>query len=114
MGAGVLRVAPLPGETTWSLPCRIATRYAMAPGDLLPGWQWANARPQGPGGATRPDAEVLLNRAGQRAGRRLHGRDGVSIALQRALYRRSVCCRNCRPALASFSSFSSSTPKFTR
>ncbi|MGW2668149.1 DNA-binding protein [Streptomyces sp. NPDC001272] len=61
----VFRVAPVGGETTWSLMCRIAARYGQEPGWLLAHWQWKNHQPRHPGGPARADAEVLLDRAGR-------------------------------------------------
>jgi hypothetical protein len=63
--AGVFRIAPLGGETTFSLICRIASRYGLDPRALRSCWQWRNTPPPLKGGGVRADAEVLLNRAGQ-------------------------------------------------
>ncbi|MFF7680950.1 DNA-binding protein [Actinacidiphila glaucinigra] len=63
---GVFRVAPLAGETTWSLIGRIATRYGLDVGALLGCWQWGNHRPRHEGGRLRADAEVLLDPVGRR------------------------------------------------
>ncbi|MFL4909350.1 DNA-binding protein [Streptomyces sp. MMS24-I2-30] len=64
--AGALRIAPLPAETTWSLMGRIAARYGMPVTGLRASWQWRNHPPHSPGtGGVRPDAEVLLDSAGQ-------------------------------------------------
>lgn len=72
MRAGVLRVAPLAGETTWSLLCRVAARYRMDVSDLRTCWEWRNQPPRAAGiPGVRPDAEVVLNRAGQDALARL-------------------------------------------
>lgn len=63
---GIFRVAPLTGETTWSLMQRTAAGYGMD-GDALPGHrQWRNHRPRHSGGRPRADAEVLLDAAGRR------------------------------------------------
>jgi hypothetical protein len=63
---GALRIAPLPAETTWSLLGRVAARYGMSATDLRTSWQWRNHPPRSPGtGGVRPDAEVLLDPAGQ-------------------------------------------------
>lgn len=63
--AGVLRVAPMAGETTWSLLQRTATAYGMDSNALLGHWQWRNHRPRHSAGAIRADAEVLLDAAGR-------------------------------------------------
>ena len=63
---GALRIAPLPSETTWSLLGRVADRYGMSVTDLRSAWEWRNHPPHSPGtGGVRPDAEVLLDPAGQ-------------------------------------------------
>ncbi|MEW2077123.1 MULTISPECIES: hypothetical protein [unclassified Streptomyces] len=62
---GLLRTAPLQGETTSSLICRIASRYGMEAKALRSSWKWRNYRPAHDGGGTRADAEVLLNAAGR-------------------------------------------------
>ena len=63
---GALRIAPLPAETTWSLLGRVAARYGMSATDLRTAWEWRNYPPRSPGtGGVRPDAEVLLDPAGQ-------------------------------------------------
>ncbi|MFM9442132.1 DNA-binding protein [Streptomyces acidiscabies] len=62
---GLLRTAPLPGETTSSLICRIASRYGMEAKALRSSWQWRNYPPGHHGGGARADAEVLLNAAGR-------------------------------------------------
>jgi ATP/maltotriose-dependent transcriptional regulator MalT len=63
---GPLRIAPLPAETTWSLLGRVAARYGMSATDLRTAWEWRNHPPRSPGtGGMRPDAEVLLDPAGQ-------------------------------------------------
>ncbi|MFI6936760.1 DNA-binding protein [Streptomyces sp. NPDC050287] len=62
---GLLRTAPLQGETTSSLICRIAGRYGMEAKALRSYWQWRNYPPGHDGGGARADAEVLLNTAGQ-------------------------------------------------
>lgn len=62
---GVLRIAPLSGETTSSLICRIAHRYGLEAGALRSYWQWRNTPPPLAGGGVPADAEVLLTRAGQ-------------------------------------------------
>ncbi|MFI8105852.1 DNA-binding protein [Streptomyces sp. NPDC086023] len=63
--AGICRVGPLSGETTWSLMCRLAARYGQEPGFLLGHWRWKNHQPRHPGGALRADAEVLLSPVGR-------------------------------------------------
>ncbi|MFE9613489.1 DNA-binding protein [Streptomyces sp. NPDC006012] len=62
---GLLRTAPLRGETTSSLICRIASRYGMEAKVLRSCWQWRNYPPGHDGGGARADAEVLLNAAGR-------------------------------------------------
>ncbi|MFE4824673.1 DNA-binding protein [Streptomyces sp. NPDC056704] len=62
---GLLRTAPLQGETTSSLICRIASRYGMEAKALRSYWQWRNYPPGHDGGGARADAEVLLNAAGR-------------------------------------------------
>ncbi|MFE4177454.1 DNA-binding protein [Streptomyces sp. NPDC056909] len=62
---GLLRTAPLPGETTSSLICRIAGRYGMEAKVLRSCWQWRNYPPGHDGGGARADAEVLLNTPGR-------------------------------------------------
>ncbi|MGW3956972.1 DNA-binding protein [Streptomyces sp. NPDC004752] len=62
---GLLRTAPLQGETTSSLICRIASRYGMEAKALRSCWQWRNYPPGHDGGGARADAEVLLNAAGR-------------------------------------------------
>jgi len=63
---GALRIAPLPAETTWSLLGRVAARYGMSATDLRTSWEWRNHPPRSPGtSGVRPDAEVLLDTAGQ-------------------------------------------------
>ncbi|MEU9640122.1 DNA-binding protein [Streptomyces tendae] len=63
---GLLRTAPLQGETTSSLICRIAGRYGMEAKVLRACWKWRNYPPGHEGGGMRADAEVLLNTAGRR------------------------------------------------
>ncbi|MFF6787015.1 DNA-binding protein [Streptomyces sp. NPDC012510] len=63
---GLLRTAPLQGETTSSLICRIAGRYGMEAKTLRSCWHWRNYPPSHDGGGARADAEVLLNAAGRR------------------------------------------------
>ncbi|MFD8025348.1 DNA-binding protein [Streptomyces lavendulae] len=60
-----LRTAPLQGETTSSLICRIASRYGMEAKALRSCWQWSNYQPMHSGGGARADAEVLLNTVGR-------------------------------------------------
>lgn len=80
---GPLRIAPLQGETTSSLICRIASRYGMEAKALRSCWHWRNSQPGHEGGGARADAEVLLNAAGQQ---RLAGLCGVKEdVLARAL-----------------------------
>ncbi|GAB3006972.1 hypothetical protein GCM10023080_085910 [Streptomyces pseudoechinosporeus] len=62
---GLLRTAPLQGETTSSLICRIASRYGMEAKVLRSCWHWRNYQPGHDGGGARADAEVLLNAAGR-------------------------------------------------
>ncbi|MFC9916033.1 DNA-binding protein [Streptomyces sp. NPDC127197] len=62
---GVFRVAPLSGETTSSLLCRLAAGYGLQTKALRSCWQWRNYPPAHEGGGARADAEVLLNTAGQ-------------------------------------------------
>ncbi|GAA2504697.1 DNA-binding protein [Streptomyces gobitricini] len=62
---GLLRTAPLHGETTSSLICRIASRYGMEAKVLRAWWKWRNYPPGHEGGGARADAEVLLNAAGR-------------------------------------------------
>ncbi|MBP8536608.1 DNA-binding protein [Streptomyces sp. MK37H] len=62
---GLLRTAPLQGETTSSLIRRIASRYGMEAKVLRSCWQWRNYPPGHDGGGARADAEVLLNAAGR-------------------------------------------------
>ncbi|MFC9033646.1 DNA-binding protein [Streptomyces arboris] len=62
---GLLRTAPLLGETTSSLICRIASRYGLETKALRSSWHWSNHQPKHEGGACRADAEVLLNAAGR-------------------------------------------------
>ncbi|MFC9537136.1 DNA-binding protein [Streptomyces sp. NPDC056975] len=62
---GVLRTAPLRGETTSSLICRIANRYGLEAKVLRSCWHWRNYQPGHDGGGARADAEVLLNAAGR-------------------------------------------------
>ncbi|MFJ8555099.1 hypothetical protein [Streptomyces sp. NPDC093676] len=59
----VLRVVPVPGETTWSFLRRVAAAYGMEAADLLPWWRWVSSGAGRRGG--RPDREVLLNPAAQ-------------------------------------------------
>jgi hypothetical protein len=59
------RPAPLQGETTSSLICRIANRYGMEAKVLRSYWHWRNYPPGHDGGGARADAEVLLNAAGR-------------------------------------------------
>lgn len=62
---GLLRTAPLLGETTSSLICRIASRYGMEVKVLRACWKWRNDPPGHEGGGARADAEVLINAAGR-------------------------------------------------
>ncbi|GAA1934145.1 DNA-binding protein [Streptantibioticus ferralitis] len=70
-----MRIAPLSGETTWSLIGRIAAVYGLEVKSLLSCWQWRNHRPRHEGGAQRADAEVLLDAAGRQVLARLCGVD---------------------------------------
>lgn len=62
---GILRVAPLPYETTASLMSRIAAHYGISPQALRSGWTWRNYPPRHDSGTARADAEVLLNPVGR-------------------------------------------------
>lgn len=62
---GLLRTAPLHGETTSSLICRIASLYGLEAKALRSRWHWRNHQPKHEGGACRADVEVLLNAAGR-------------------------------------------------
>ncbi|WP_329449446.1 TniQ family protein [Streptomyces sp. NBC_01724] len=62
---GPLRIAPLQGETTSSLICRISSRYGLEAKALRSCWHWRNHQPKHDGGGARADAEVLLNAAGR-------------------------------------------------
>ncbi|WP_353850171.1 transposase [Streptomyces phaeoluteigriseus] len=64
---GLLRTAPLQGETTSSLIGRIASRYGIEAKVLRSCWHWRNYQPGHDGGGARADAEVLLNAAGTAA-----------------------------------------------
>lgn len=77
--AGVLRIAPIAGETTWSYLSLLADRYGLEPGALLPLWTWTGSRPRDEIGP-REDAEVLLNRVGRRLLDRLGGADEQDLA----------------------------------
>ncbi|AGS66849.1 hypothetical protein [Streptomyces collinus] len=61
----LLRTAPLQGETTSSLICRVARRYGMEAKVLRACWKWRNYPLGHEGGGARADAEVLLNAAGR-------------------------------------------------
>ncbi|MEU2058588.1 hypothetical protein [Streptomyces bungoensis] len=75
---GLLRIAPLQGETTSSLIRRIASRYGMEAKVLRACWKWRNYPPGHEGGGARADAEVLLNAAGRQL---LAGMCGVEEAV---------------------------------
>ena len=62
---GLLRTAPLQGETTSSLICRIAGRYGLEEKAMRSEWHWLNYQPRHEDGGVRADAEVLLNAAGR-------------------------------------------------
>jgi hypothetical protein len=63
---------------------RVAARYAMPVAELRASWQWRNTPPRSPStGGVRPDAEVLLDRAGQELLAAMCGTDPHS--LERAL-----------------------------
>ncbi|MDH6545908.1 DNA-binding protein [Streptomyces sp. SAI-041] len=62
---GVLRVAPLSGESLWSLICRVAARYGLDEECLRSAWQWRNYPPRHENSGVRADAEVVLNAAGR-------------------------------------------------
>ncbi|WP_329331169.1 hypothetical protein OG866_44555 [Streptomyces sp. NBC_00663] len=70
---GVLRVAPLDGETTWSYLCRLAAGYWMGSGSLLGWWQQTNPRPRLCKGSPGTVLEVLFDPAGQELLARLSG-----------------------------------------
>ncbi|MFD3657958.1 hypothetical protein [Streptomyces sp. NPDC058620] len=70
----MLRVAPVAAETTWSYLSRIADRYGLARGALLPLWTWSGSRPRDEAGP-REDAEVMLNPVGRQLLARLGGVD---------------------------------------
>ncbi|MFF9607563.1 hypothetical protein ACF1GY_35770 [Streptomyces sp. NPDC014684] len=72
----------MPGETTSSLICRIASRYGMEAKVLRACWKWRNHPPGHEGGGARADAEVLLNASGRRL---LAGMCGAEEAVLRAL-----------------------------
>ncbi|WP_030683834.1 hypothetical protein [Streptomyces cellulosae] len=76
---GLLRTAPLHGETTSSLIGRIASRYGMEAKALRSCWQWRNYPPGHDGGGARADAEVLLNAAGLNS----HGPTSAPAAARR-------------------------------
>ncbi|MER6274462.1 hypothetical protein [Streptomyces sp900105755] len=61
----LLRTAPLPGETTSSLICRLASRYGPEAKALRTCRHGRNHRPGHGGGSARADAEVLPNTAGR-------------------------------------------------
>lgn len=61
----LLRIAPLQGEATSSLICRIASRYGLEAKALRSCWHWRNQQPKHESGIPRADAEVLLNAAGR-------------------------------------------------
>ncbi|MGW1245575.1 hypothetical protein [Streptomyces bobili] len=69
----MFRLAPVPGETTASLICRLAARYGLEEKTLRSSWEWRNYPPRHKSGATRADAEVLLKAAGRRLLARLCG-----------------------------------------
>lgn len=71
---GALRVAPVAAETTWSYLSRIAGRYGLDRGALLPLWTWSGSRPRDEAGP-REDAEVMLNPVGRQLLARLGGVD---------------------------------------
>jgi hypothetical protein len=62
---GLLRTAPLQGETTSSLTGRVAGCYGMETAALRSHWHWRNFPPRHECGGQRADAEVLLNGAGR-------------------------------------------------
>lgn len=76
---GTLGVAPTAGETTWSYLSRVAGRYGMDPGALLPWWTWSGSRPRDEAGP-REDTEVLLNPSGRQLLARLGGVDEQVLA----------------------------------
>lgn len=63
--SGFLRTAPLRGETTSSLICRIANRHGLEAKALRSCWRWRNHQPKHESGGARADADVLLNAAGR-------------------------------------------------
>lgn len=71
--AGVFRLAPVSGETTASLVCRLAARYGLEAKTFRSQWQWRNSPPRHESGDARANAEVLLNAAGRRLLARLCG-----------------------------------------
>ncbi|MGV9551790.1 DNA-binding protein [Streptomyces ardesiacus] len=71
--AGVLRTAPVPGETASSLVSRLAHRYGLEEKALRSCWQWRNYPPRHENGTLRADAEMLLNAAGRQVLARLCG-----------------------------------------
>ncbi|MQS98799.1 DNA-binding protein [Streptomyces jumonjinensis] len=64
--AGVLRIAPLPQETTASLIGRVAACYGLETSSLRSIWKWRSQQPRHESGAPRADADVLLNAGGRR------------------------------------------------
>ncbi|MER6441720.1 hypothetical protein ABT275_36020 [Streptomyces sp. NPDC001185] len=81
---GVLRVAPLGGETTWSYLCRLAAGYRIDSGVLLDGWRQANRRPRLRRGRPAAVVDVLFDEAGQELLQELSGipRSTLAQALQ--------------------------------
>lgn len=67
------------GETTWSYLSRVAGRYGLEPGALLPWWTWTGSRPRHEDGP-REDAEVLPNPAGRQLLARLGRVDEQDLA----------------------------------
>ncbi|MER5295567.1 hypothetical protein ABT382_26360 [Streptomyces pharetrae] len=59
----VLRVVPVPGETTWSFLHRVAAAYRLQVSDLAAWWRWVSPVRHRYSG--RPDGEVLLDAVAQ-------------------------------------------------
>ncbi|MEU1203666.1 TniQ family protein [Streptomyces sp. NPDC005813] len=79
----LLRIAPVSGETTWSLLRRVAAAYGMHPDQILGHFAVTGSRPRHKGGTVRSDAELLLNGGGRRMLAKLSGAD--QDVLDRAL-----------------------------
>lgn len=59
----LLRIAPVSGETTWSLLRRVAAAYGMHPEQVLGHFAVTGSRPRHEGGTVRSDGELVLNGA---------------------------------------------------